>query len=727
LISPLILGGLLVLVAACTAKPAREVSALPAAEPRAQARAALPARLPQSVQVARERTRPSEVAGLDDLYPAEGESVDRLGANRRRATGAVGDITLNFADADLREVVKVVLGNMLNLNFVIDPNVAGKVTLKTERPLRRAALIPTLEAVLATQGARLIAQGDVYRVARTSEPAELAAGGIGVGRAPLADGAGLQVFPLDFISAGEMEKILKPLLPAGAIVHADGRRNVLVVAGSGPQLKLAAETVGIFDVDQMAGQNVLLISVKNVDPRAVVGELTSIFGADAASSGPGGLVQLIPVERLNAVLVISKQMAYVDKARAWIQRLDTDQNPNERRVFVYYVQHSRAGKLVEALRDITGWVGADAAGGAAAAAGAAAPPPSPEAPRAGEAPRIQPTRVDYRAPGANSNLGTGLRVAVDEERNALLVSATPKDFTLIEDVLAKLDIQPLQVMIEASIFEVTLRDELRYGIQYAISNGGLGITSDGLISLARGTTTATTTAGLVQPIISSQLPGFGFTLEGDSRARFIIDALSALTEVNVISSPNVIVLNNQSAQLRVGDEVPIITQTTTSTLTTNPLIVNTVQYRSTGVTLDVTPRVNASGMITVEIAQEVSDVAVTTTSRIDSPTIQNRSILSTVSVKNGETVMLGGLIRENASRSDQGIPILNEIPVIGALFGQKAKTANRTELVVLIRPLIAADPEQTRSIGDDLRRKFQTLLQREQTGIPQPRQIIETQ
>lgn len=717
MVSPLILAGLLVLVGACTAKPARESSAPAAAEPRAQARAALPSRQPQPVAVARERARANEVAGLDEIYSAEGETVDRLGGNRRRVASAVGDITLNFADADLREVVKVVLGNILNLNFVIDPTVTGKVTLKTERPLRRAALIPTLEAILATQGAKLIAQGDVYRVARTSEPAELAAGGIGVARGPLADGAGMQVIPLDFISAGEMEKILKPLLPAGAIVHADGRRSVLIIAGSGPQLRLAAETVAIFDVDQMAGQSVLMISVRNVDPRAVVGELVSIFGADAAAAGPSGLVQFIPIDRLNAVLVMSKQIAYIEKARAWIQRLDTDQNPSERRVFVYYVQHSRAVKLADALRDITGWVGTET--------GAATPPASGESPPPGEGMRAGFTRADYRAPGPNSNLGTGLRVAVDEERNALLVSATPKDFTLIEDVLARLDIQPLQVMIEASIFEVTLRDELRYGIQYAISNGGLGTTNDGLISLTRGTTTATTSQGLVQPIIGALLPGFGFTLEGDSRARFIIDALSALTEVNMISSPNVIVLNNQSAQLRVGDEVPIVTQTTTSTLTTNPLIVNTVQYRSTGVTLDVTPRVNASGMITIEISQEVSDVTVTTTSSINSPTIQNRSILSTVSVKNGETVMLGGLIRENASKSDSGLPILHELPVIGALFGQKAKTANRTELVVLIRPLIAANPEQTKNISDDLRRKFLTLLQREQTGILRPRQIME--
>lgn len=713
MIARLALAGLLLLAAACTAKPVRDVAAPPAPQPRAQTQTAPTASAPKPVS--RERAWKSETATFDEVVSTQGTSIDRQGGNRKRGTGAAGDITLNFTDADLREVIKVILGNVLNVNYVIDPNVTGKVTLKTDRPLRRATLIPTLEAILATQQAKLIAQGDVYRITRTSDPADLAAGGIGVARGPLPDGAGLQVFPLEFISASEMEKILKPLLPAGSIVHADNRRNVIIIAGTGPQIRLVSETVDIFDVDQMAGQNVLVLSLRNADPRVVVAELESIFGVDGAISG-ARLVQLIPLDRLGAILVASKQMAYIEKARAWIQKLDAERSPSERRVFVYYVQHSRASKLADSLRDVTGWVGPEGSGNDS---------PASEAPKAGDAEKPSVMRASYRMMNSNSNLGTGLRIAVDEERNALLVSSTPKDFLLIEDVLAKLDIQPLQVMIETSIFEVTLRDELRYGIQYAISNGGLGVTGDGLISLSRGTTTATTSSGLVQPVVNSLLPGFGFTLEGDSRARFVIDALSAMTEVDMISSPNVIVLNNQSATLRVGDEVPIITQTATSTLTTNPLIVNTVQYRSTGVGLEVTPRVNASGMITLDITQEVSDVVTTTSSNINSPTIQNRSIFSTVSIRSGDSVMLGGLIRETASKSNSGIPVLHEIPVIGALFGQKVKAASRTELVVMIRPIIAANPDQTKNVSVDMKQKFQTLLQREQTGITQPRRIVE--
>jgi general secretion pathway protein D len=329
-------------------------------------------------------------------------------------------------------------------------------------------------------------------------------------------------------------------------------------------------------------------------------------------------------------------------------------------------------------------------------------------------------------------LDDDLRISVDSENNALLVSTTTPNFTLILDVLQRLDIQPLQVMIETSIFEVSLRDDLRFGVQYAINNGGVGIGEGGTISFGNTTNTTTGPGTIVNPVISPVLAatgtsttvgGFNFTIEGASATRFIIDALSDLTEVNMISSPNVIVLNNNTASLNVGDEVPIITQTTTSTVTTNPLIVNTVQYRPTGVSLEVTPQVNASGMVTLRLSQAVSDVRVTTSSTINSPTIQNRSLLSTVSVRSGDTVLLGGLIRESAGDGRTGIPLLNELPIVGNLFGRTTETTQRTELVILIRPVIISTPEEATSVTQSMRNKFLSLVRQEREGIRQPRAI----
>ena len=717
LLSRLSVACLVVLVAACTAKQVGDVGELPPP---------LPPSSP-SLQTATPYAAPAPIAGgaparvaqapeprIDELYPGSGAMIGAGGGAPGRS--AVGDITLDFQDTDLREVVRVILGDLLNLNYVIDPDVGGRVTMSTARPLSTAALGSTLGAILAAQGAHIVNYGDIYRITRVTDVAQLAGAGIDVGTSGLAGSAGLRVLPLAFIDGDEMAKILEPLLPEGAIVYTDAKRGLLIVGGSSAELALAAETVEIFDIDQMAGQTVMLISLQHADAKVVAAEVDGIVRAGGDTAEPGNLVQLIPIERLNAIMIIARQVAYVEQARAWVFRLDRARSPTEKRMYVYYVQHSRAGSLADALRDALGGAGGAVPVASVEAVVEAEPLPASYAgglPEAEAGPR-----------SAAAIFGTELRIAVDEEHNALLISATPQEFELIEEVIARLDIRPLQVMIETSIFEVTLQDTLRYGIQYAISNDGLGITDDGQITLSSDTLVATTVSGVVTPIIQPFLPGFSFSLDDTDQTRLIVDALSALTEVNMISSPDVLVHNNKTAQLRVGDEVPIVTQTTTSTVTDDPLIVNAVQYRSTGVNLEVTPRVNASGTITLEIYQEISNVVETVTSGIDSPTIQNRVLISTISMQSGDTIMLGGLIRESAFDSKSGIPILHELPIIGAMFGQTNTTSQRVELVVLIRPVIIATPGDARAVTADLRRKFLTLLQRESTGVRQPRRMV---
>lgn len=736
---------------ACTAKPTRDVAQVPAAKQvlSAAQQVAPPSAVPQSTPRVRFIQEKPGKDRIEELYPKIAKRIDVRAKSKRGKRPPPGDISLEFKDANLNEVVGAILGDILKRNYVIDNNVTGKVTLTTDRPLREEELVPTLEAVLAAQGAKLVNLGGVYRITRSDAPSALAGDSLGVkGKTEISEG-NLLVFPLEYITADAMAKILKPLLPKNAILQVQSKPNILIIGGSGPELRLAASTVEIFDVDQMADQNVLMISVENAPAKVVVPELRAIFGIDSDTGGRGDIIRFMAIERLNAILVMSSQQAYIDKARDWIYRLDRNRDPTERRLFVYYVQNGRASKLAEGLRDIIGEIerrgdgakvdGADKRAEAekrlesvkrnidkvgtvekrdgqttATVYGQPAKP-------AGEA-MPAPTPASATANGALSiGQGGGLRISVDDEHNALLISATPQEFEMIDEVLAKLDIQPLQVMVEVTIFEVTLNDQLRYGIQYAISNGGLGLTHDGTIALTRDTTTATS-GSIITPIIAPFLPGFSFAIEGSSRTRFIIDALSDITELKVISSPNILVVNNQVARLLVGDEVPIITQTTTSAVTDNPLIVNTVQYRNTGVSLEVTPQVNASGMVRLEIAQNVSDVTATTSSTINSPTIQNRSLVSTVSVRNGDMVMLGGLIRQQAQAADSGLPLLHDLPVIGPLFGQKNNTASRTELVILIRPVIAASANDTVEITREMQRKFRGLLRHQNLGIRQPRQ-----
>lgn len=712
-------GALIAATVGCTAKPVQDVESLPPpAPPTAQGQTVLRqpsgpinvsrAKIPATPQRASQR--------IDEIYRARSGRVPGDANAKARRSARPGDIRLDFRDTDVKEVVRAVLGGILKVNFIIDPNISGTVTLSTARPLHEDEVIPTLETVLASLGVKLVASGnDLYRVTRASGPAALSGGGM-----VIADGDGVEaswrVFPLNYIAAAEMAKILRPLLPAGSVLQADEARNLLIAGGAGDSLRLAGRTIDIFDINQMADQNVLLISVENADATVLVAELKSIFRLRADTGGPADVIRFLTIDRLNAILALSSQEDYIEQAREWIYRLDREHNSAERRLFVYYVQNGRAEKLVESLRDVIGNIEEDERNGRKAGT---VTPSAPQLASAATRPGAVPEPVEPKRAGV---VGKGLRISADVARNALLISATYNEYRLIEEVLAKLDIQALQVMIETTIFEVTLNDTLRYGIQYAIDNGGLGIGEGGTAALTRDTLTGQS-GNIFTPLIQPFLPGFSFAIDGSSRSRFIFDALSRITEVNVLSSPNLLVVNNQPARLQVGDEVPIITQTSTSTVTDNPQIVNSVQYRTTGVTLEVTPHVNASGLVTLEIAQNVSNVSDTQFSTIDSPTIQNRSLASTVSVKSGETVMLGGLIREQATDGDAGVPLLHDLPLIGFMFGQTDTTAFRSELVVMLRPIVLTSPTDAQQVTRVMQRKFHALLRDQSSLIRQPRRM----
>jgi general secretion pathway protein D len=277
---------------------------------------------------------------------------------------------------------------------------------------------------------------------------------------------------------------------------------------------------------------------------------------------------------------------------------------------------------------------------------------------------------------------------------------------MIEEAIKRLDVVPLQVLIEATIAEVTLNDNLQYGLQWFFSQASSKLE---LNSGVPASVTSTTGAVLSGADLSPVFPGFNY-LAGGGKIKVILNALSTLTQVNVVSSPEVLVLDHQTAALQVGDQVPVITQTAQSTLTTGAPIVNSVQYLNTGVVLQVTPRVNSSGLITLDIDQSVSDVAKTTTSTIDSPTITQRRIVTSAVVQDGETIALGGLIIDNQTNGKSGLPLLSSIPVLGPLlFSSTSKASARTELLVMLTPKILRNAQEARATTDELRNRMRAV------------------
>lgn len=690
----------------------------------APAAAAAPAPLDSAPTVDSAAQPNAEPATKVEMYPGTG-AVTSGGHLARTPSIGGGDsedngITLNFINTDVKDVAKAVLGDYLKLNYEIGANVQGVVTIQTSQPLKRSQVLPALEQALRLNGMTVVESHGIYKVLPLADAPRMAhisgparKGGPDVGY-------GIDIVPVRYVSAAEMQKLLEPLAPAQGIIHADTTRNVLLIEGTAEERQTLREDIALFDADWMSGMSFALFTPSYTDADELTKELNQVMGG---LNGPSGqMVQLVPIQRLNAVLAISHQMKYLEHLRAWVNRLDRPGQGSDKRIYVYSVQNGRASDLANTLGKLL-FGGSGVSGGHAGSTpgGSAATTPSiePGLPNGGITPTTSTgssstpisasggassasaqndqVSVAGNAPGIGS-----ISITSDETNNALAILATPQQYGTIEQALRKLDTQPLQVLLEAAIAEVTLTNNTQYGVQYFYQPN-----SANQVVLSDSGTSA----------IMQSFPGFSYMFANGNNIKVILDALATVTHVEVVSSPEVMVLNNQTANLQVGDRVPIITQQAVSTVTTDAPIVNSVEYEDTGVILKVTPRVNRGGMVMLDISQEVSEVASATTTGIQSPTIQERKINSSVAVQDNETIVLGGLISDSRTQTHTGIPYLQDVPVLGNLFRDTGDNKTRTELMVLITPHVIDDTRKARKVTDELRRRLpavQAVLERAQ-------------
>ncbi len=598
---------------------------------------------------------------------------------------------LNFADADIREVVKVVIGDLLGESYLIDPTVKGRINLHTAGPIKREDLLPTLETLLRMHGAAIIWEQGLYKVL----PVALLRGSLtprlGGGSAHLLDGYHVQISPLNYIAAREMKKILDPIVSDAGSVRTDEMRNLMILTGTHRELQHMQETIDLFDVDWLSGMSVALITLKNVDVKTAAKDLEILFGEDSMTP-VAGLIKMVPIERLNAMLVVTPQPEYLEQAKTWIERMDRSSGASGgTRLFVYPVKNGKAEHLADLLNQV--FSGSNTARTMQNQLGS------------GLAKGLRPTEI--RSTGSSSaNIDSSLdsktggvskeiRVIADIDNNSLLILASPEDYRKIESAIEKLDVIPRQVLIDVTIAEIQLVGDLIYGLEWQFNNRS-------------GSQTGRLDLGV--PGIAALTPGFSYLWQDGDQVNAALNLLAEDSRVNVISSPHIMVTDNQTAEIKVGDQVPTTSQTQ-SVVGSAVGLISTVTYIDTGVLLSVTPRINAGGLVTMEIEQVVSTASTTTTSSIDSPTISTRSVKTTVVVKSGETMVMGGLITENEAVKTTGIPYLSKIPVIGALFGTQGYGSTRTELIILITPRMVADSQQSREVTDEFRRKVYSLEQ----------------
>lgn len=639
-----------------------------------------------------------------------------------------GDITLNFDGTDIREVVKVILGDILGANYVLDPAVSGSASLETGRPLSREALIPTLETLLRMNNAALVQNSCTYEVVPlTNATRGRVVPQLGDSSKALPSGYSVQVVPLRYIGTEEMSKILEPLAPEGSIIRTDSLRNLLVLAGTGPEIRNLLDTIQVFDVDWMAGLSVGFFTLEYADPKDVVGQLENLLSDDAGNPMKG-IFRFVPVENAKSILVVSPQEKYLAQARVWIERLDVAAaaGDSDQRLFVYRVKHGDAEIMAASLISLFSEGGGK---GMSKAVGSVAPGLGLASARSSTTDSSSNTDTRMGTTGTGtSKLGSGksglnrtgtkqgatsptgqgvagsvemtstVSIVADTVNNSLLIKSSPRDYKKILDALKQLDLVPLQVLIEATIVEIALQGKLQYGVQWYFRGDykddpyNISLT-DKQLPLAR------------------KLPGFNWTvMDNINNIRVNLDMLAGDGLVNILSSPSIMVRDNQEAFIQVGKEVPILTQQQQTTQVDSNIL-NSVSYKNTGVLLTVKPRVTPGGMIQMDVEQEVSTTVPDTekSSTIGSPEFTKRTITSNVAVRSGQAVILGGLIENEENNSKSGVPGFNNIPIVGALFGSTSRTANRRELVVVLTPKIIANDQDAETVTNEFRSRLKGL------------------
>lgn len=682
------------------------------------------------------------------VQPGTGELIDMEAARKSpRKPPEQGKASLNFADMPIADVVKLILGDLLGENYVIAAGVSGTVTFSTARPVTNEQAFSILEMLLSWNSLALVYVDGQYSVVPSANAVR---GNLTprVAAAEQARGYEVRAVPLEFIAPTEMEKLLQPYAREGAILKADNARSMIMIAGSRRELENYISTIDVFDVDWIKGMSIGLFPLEQVEAKTLGPELDQIFG-ETSESPLAGMFRFVPIERLNAILVITPQRRYLEEVERWITRLDQGGNQPGVRLYVYDVKNVKATDLADRLNDIFG--GESSRANTSSSAGSVAPGlqpvelssstgsnlnlSSPTGQKLGDADRSSNTAPPSSPPGnvppragavppggAGANVDGGLaivegeeiRITAVEENNQLIIRATPGQYEAIRGAIRKLDSVPLQVHIEARLLDVSLTNGLSFGVQWYFENALDRLVPPDVPS--DGDTSGSTLKNAINGDTFGEITSAGTNwIFAGRRAGALVQMLQSEGDVKVLSAPSVLVLNNTEANINVGQQIPV----TSSYF--NPITQpgggsnvgqSYVQFRDTGIILNVKPRVNPGGLVFMEIQAEQSTPGPASAASEfgGNVPVDKKTIETEVAVQSGDTVLLGGLIQQNDSESTSGVPGLKNIPVLGRLFGTTKKDNSRKELLVLITPtVIRGGGEDARELTEEYKKRFQGL------------------
>lgn len=614
------------------------------------------------------------------------------GVNRYDAMRAEpGTAVLNFNEAGIRDILRTI-GELTGKNFILAPGVNARISVQTARPVPREDVFGIFESLLEVNGLAAVRSGKYYKIvpaASARQHSVAAAEDFGKGNPANEEGMTSLVVPVEFISAADLMAVLKPMVSAAGNVTAVPRSNTVIITDSAPNVRNHLELIRILDVDAFERFEVSLLPLKNVDAKTMHRELAEVLAALGMGKDASQLA-VIPIERLNSLVIISAPGGARESVARWVESLDVPSSSEQSSLHIYYVKNDKASNLKALLEQVYEGKKSIAVATASSAAG-------------------QPnTAAEAQAVSKSVSTGDkGISIYIYEPANALVVRSSQGEYLSILEILKELDRPPRQVLIDALIAEVKLDESTRFGIQWSVLSGDFNIQHNtGLFSSVIQNPGAVTQT----PIGAAAPAGLSVFATDSSRFFAAIQALATDGKVDILSNPHVVVKNYEKASISVGSDEPVSTQSSQTAVTGTSGIIQNIEYRKTGVILTVIPHITDSGMVALSIRQEVSDKSTDRTiGNATYPSFAKREAETAVVARDKETLVIGGLIQERFDNSSSGIPFFSKVPIIGNLFKSTANSRSKTELVILLKPTVLTSPEEAASATREFRDKLKAV------------------
>jgi len=598
---------------------------------------------------------------------------------------------LKFDNADIFEVLQAIMGDMLHLNYIVDPTVQGKVTINTQGAVSQADVFNLLESILSLNGLSIIRDGKLYKVVKD-------------GNAPRdtltfeASGEGspmVHIIRVKYVQPSALINVLKNFIGQQAGIINDPTNKYLVVADRVSNIAKILELLKVLDVNYLQEVKIKVVQVNKGDATELAKEMETLFKASGMFNVPGtepNKVFFMPIKRMNAILIAAGNEAVLEAAEKWLHTLDdvpTDGVGSN--IHVHNVENTTALHVANIVRQIYGG--------------------SPLAATTAPSKTIVSGSVPSAAMATGAGLSGAVQIIPDEATNTIIVKANPQDYLQIKKIIERIDLVPRQVLIQVMVAEVTLNDSTKYGVEWWLQNEKLSLNGTSYSPQAG------LKSGLLKPTsaLGDSATATGLTymvFGGNSSVVAMFNALGATTDLNILSAPHVMASDGKEAKIEVGKDVPVVSNTiatpaaTTTGTTSGFNTSNTISYRTVGVLLNVKPHVNASGLVNLILTQEVSAVSDESVAGVSSPVFSKRKVETEITLEEGKTLLIAGLIDSNNNKTNTGVPGFKDIPLFGSLFGVKSDKLSKTELMVTITPYVVRNREE----GDRITTGFQENL-----------------